>query len=103
MDATTDANLLKRLQEWYASQCNGGWEHTYGISISTLDNPGWSLNVALTDTYLFDRAFDEVHFEGIDNNDWYVCKIENNVFKARSGPNRLSDAVALFLEWAHGN
>jgi hypothetical protein len=103
MDATTDANLLKRLQEWYTSQYNGGWEHTYGISISTLDNPGWSLNVALTDTYLFDRTFDEVHFEGIDNNDWYVCKIENHVFKARSGPNRLSDAVALFLEWAHGN
>ena len=26
---------LKRLQDWYISQCDGDWEHTYGISIAT--------------------------------------------------------------------
>jgi hypothetical protein len=98
-----DVDPLKHFQEWYAAQCNGDWEHTYGISISTLDNPGWSFKVDLINTYLFDRTFDEVHVEGTDKSDWYVCKIENHVFKAASGPNRLSDVIALFLEWAHGN
>jgi hypothetical protein len=72
MTAMPDVDLLNHLQEWYASQCNGDWEHTYGISISTLDNPGWSFKVDLTDTYLFGRTFDEVHVEGTDKNDWYV-------------------------------
>jgi hypothetical protein len=98
---TPDVDLLKRLQDWYASQCNGDWEHTYGISILTMDNPGWTFEVELVDTYLFDRAFDAVHVQGADKNDWYVCKIENHVFKAMSGPNRLWDVIAIFLKWAH--
>lgn len=64
-----DTDLMKRLQDWYASQCNGDWEHTYGISLSTLDNPGWSLKVDLTNTYLSDRRFDEVNIQGSDQND----------------------------------
>jgi hypothetical protein len=103
MNTTADADLLKRLQEWYVSQCNGVWEQTYGISVSTLDNPGWSLNIDLMGTYLFDRTFDEVRIEGADKNDWYVCKIKNHVFQAASGPNRLCDVIALFLEWANKN
>lgn len=103
MTAVPDADLLRRLQEWYASQCNGDWEHAYGISISTLDNPGWSFKVGLMSTNLFDRTFDEVHVEGADENDWYVCKVENRVFEAAGGPNRLCDVIALFPEWAQGN
>ena len=101
MSAIADADLLKRLQEWYVSQCKNDWEHTYGISLSTLDNPGWSLNIDLTDTYLCDRRFAEVRLDGLDKNDWYICKVENHVFKACSGPERLSDVIAVFLEWAY--
>lgn len=101
MNATVVPELLTQLQEWYSKQCNGDWEHTYGISISTLDNPGWSLRIDLIDTYLFGRTFDEVHVEGDSHNSWYVCKISNNVFEGSCGPNRLYDVVALFLEWAN--
>ena len=38
-------NALQSLQDWYLAQCNGDWEHTYGVSIGTLDNPGWTLDV----------------------------------------------------------
>jgi hypothetical protein len=31
--------------EWYTKQCNGDWEHSYGIRIDTIDNPGWSLTL----------------------------------------------------------
>ncbi|GHB54781.1 hypothetical protein GCM10010331_48120 [Streptomyces xanthochromogenes] len=34
-------NVLDRLQSWYSAQCNGDWEHEWGIKIDTLDNPGW--------------------------------------------------------------
>jgi hypothetical protein len=28
------------LQEWYAGRCNGDWEHSFGVSTDSLDNPG---------------------------------------------------------------
>ena len=38
------------LQRWYAEQCNGDWEHEFGIKIETLDNPGWNLEIDLSGT-----------------------------------------------------
>lgn len=35
-------NIFEWLQKWYKSQCDGDWEHEYGIKIETVDNPGWS-------------------------------------------------------------
>jgi hypothetical protein len=91
---------LKCLQEWYNAHCDGGWEHQYGVSIETLDNPGWHFKVELTDTELFDRAFDEVHFEGKEKNDWYQCKITNHTFEGFCGPHLPNEVIALFLNWA---
>jgi len=34
---------FSRLETWFASMCNGDWEHTYGITLETVDNPGWLL------------------------------------------------------------
>jgi hypothetical protein len=48
---------LQRLQDWYLAQCNGDREHTYDVSIGALDNPGWTLDVELTDTSLAGKPF----------------------------------------------
>ena len=48
---------LTQLQKWYLSQCDGDWEHTYGIGIGTLDNPGWSLKINLVGTSCSGREF----------------------------------------------
>ena len=37
---------IKQIQEWYKSHCNGGWEHSYGIQIDTIDNPGWRIKIS---------------------------------------------------------
>lgn len=50
-------NVPRDLQTWYASQCDGGSEHAFGITIETLDNPGWTLKVQLTDTKLEGATF----------------------------------------------
>ena len=47
---TNDGSSLDFLQQWYAEQCNGDWEHEFGIKIETLDNPGWSLEIDLAKT-----------------------------------------------------
>ena len=33
-------DALYLLQRWYLERCDDGWEHSYGVRIDTLDNPG---------------------------------------------------------------
>ena len=71
-------NELQRLQKWYLAQCNGDWEHQYGVTIGTLDNPGWWLRIELADTNLETVVFPEISIER-SKTDWVHCKIENFV------------------------
>ena len=68
-------NTLAKLQHWYLDQCNGEWEHLYGIGIENLDNPGWIFTVDLTGTYLAEIDFDEFNmFDDQDENNWMACQ-----------------------------
>ncbi len=98
-------NALTRLQEWYLSQCNEDWEHTYGVAIGTLDNPGWSLVIDLMETELADRPFAPVEKSvGAESlagdHDWISCKVKDNKFIAHGGPQKLEEMVLVFLSWA---
>jgi hypothetical protein len=50
------SETLSGLQDWYARQCDGDWEHQFGISIESLDNPGWPIRIDLHGTALAERA-----------------------------------------------
>jgi hypothetical protein len=32
---------VQALDDWYQSRCDGLWEHRYGVTVETCDNPGW--------------------------------------------------------------
>lgn len=87
-----------QVARWYASQCDGDWEHSFGISIETLDNPGWSLRVDLRRTELEDRSLAREEIHRADD-DWMVCWIENGQYRAACGPLNLAEALAAFLAW----
>jgi hypothetical protein len=95
---------LSGLQAWYLAQCDGDWEHSCGIRIETLDNPGWSLVVDLTDTHMDGREFDSVE-RGVggdsspDDQDWLACKVSDNKFVAHGGPQNLAEMITVFLRW----
>jgi hypothetical protein len=92
-------NTLKELQEWYQSQCNGDWEHTYGVKIDTLDNPGWSVTIELADTYLYERHFQEiVRIE--HKTEWVRCSVRDGKFTGYGGPFMLEEILRIFLSWA---
>lgn len=96
---------LLELQDWYLSQCNDDWEHAHGICIETMDNPGWSVKIALTDTHLVDQPF-QMHSYGIgkdaetSGDNWLVCKVENEMFLGYGGPTKLQEILERFLHWA---
>jgi len=106
------ASVLERLQTWYLSQCDDEWEHGYGVDIGTLDNPGWTIEINLTDTGLAKALFDRIE-EGEDDDNfdddgrqigpWMVCWVEEEVWHAACGPQSLERALTVFLDWAEKN
>jgi len=44
-----DADIVKWLEKWFKSQCDGDWEHECGINITTSDNPGWIVEIDVAD------------------------------------------------------
>lgn len=95
-------NSLDWLQKWYKSHCNGDWEHSNGLEIGTLDNPGWYINIDLTDTELENKPFEELKIDRNSHN-WIICKVEDNMFKAFGGPLNLSEITEIFKDWYYKN
>ncbi|MGI8647441.1 MAG: immunity 53 family protein [Mycobacteriales bacterium] len=89
------------LQAWYATQCDGDWEHGYGVSISTLDNPGWWVRIELTGTLLADKMLEHEssHRSG---HDWYEVSRKGDFFEAHCGPLNLGEVLHLFRLWVEG-
>ncbi|WP_416397412.1 immunity 53 family protein [Allohahella sp. A8] len=101
-------DIIGELQKWYLSQCNDDWEHTYGIAISNLDNPGWHFEVDLTDTYLEDVPFETRSYgmgaeADISRNEWLICERKDRKFRASGGPEKLHEMISIFLAWACAN
>lgn len=94
-------NSLEWLQTWYLAQCDGDWEHDYGITIKTLDNPGWSVMIELkgTDYSLPDKKWKQIE---TTEQDWYGYKVENDVFDAAGDPSKLEFLLQLFREQIEG-
>ena len=86
------------LQGWYASQCDAEWEHEFGVTIETLDNPGWSLRVELLGTKYESQPFERVEHQRAEH-DWCVAWVDNSVFEAACGPLNLGEAIHLFRLW----
>lgn len=100
--ATSETTLLNWLQNWYKTNCNGDWEHTYGIKIETLDNPGWSVVVDLKETNLEHLTREYTLIENSDD-DWYALSITDSRFEASSDPSKLEFLLYKFKEIVEGN
>jgi hypothetical protein len=93
---------LQRLMNWYESNCDGDWEHSFGVRISTLDNPGWRIQVSLSKTPLENRDFDSIREDRSDH-DWIFCRVEDEDgrrFPAYGGVKNLEELILIFLGWA---
>lgn len=92
-------NYFLKLQEWYLEQCDGDWEHEFGVKIETLDNPGWSLHIDLTGTSLERKSFIKIR-QDITEDNWIHCWVADNKFQGGGGPQNLVDLVKVFIEWS---
>jgi hypothetical protein len=86
------------LEEWYSRQCNGEWEHGFGVSISTIDNPGWRASIDLRDTKKQASILDRVKLDRSEG-DWIHYWVEKGKFELACGPLNLSEAIDIFVAW----
>jgi hypothetical protein len=92
------ADLLTRIQNWYKTNCDGDWEHSYGFSINTLDNPGWWVRIDLQDTALENLEF-SINYQNKENEqDWFFIRTDKKVFDVNCGPANLNRVFSIFLE-----
>jgi hypothetical protein len=90
---------IEFLQSWYLAQCNGEWEHVQGVTIETLDNPGWMVTIDLLGTALEDQPMVPLRAERAPN-DWLVCEVDHNRFRGQGDGQKLGQIILIFERWA---
>lgn len=93
---------LQWIQQWYQSQCNGVWEHKNGITIETLDNPGWLVKIDLASTGMEEKSFEKI-FVDLSDEDWISCQVQNGQFVGRGGPFKLGTILHAFKTFVQNN
>jgi hypothetical protein len=88
---------IEWLNNWYTSNCNGDWEHTYGIRIVTLDNPGWSFKADIIDTVHEGKTL-AIKELGKDD-DWYTAHCDGDLFEAFGDTTKLGLLITLFKDF----
>ena len=88
---------LTWLQNWYKSQCDGEWEHEYGVKIQTTDNPGWAIKIDLRYTEL-EKIEIEYQLVEISETDWFGYSVKNNVFDGGGDSEKLEKIISIFRD-----
>jgi Immunity protein 53 len=87
-----DNQSIARLQQWYLSSCDGAWEHEYGLSIQSLPDPGWELNLDLLATS-WEGLELEPQSSRNSEQDWLHLRTTERGLQATCGPLGLSSAI----------
>lgn len=94
-------DILQWIQDWYHQNCDGDWEHSYGVKIETVDNPGWYVEINLVDTYLENEHYEPIDIER-DEEDWYYCMVRDGAFNGSGGARNLEEILNAFRQWVLG-
>lgn len=92
---------LSKLMDWCSAHWDEDLQHDLGVSIGTLDNPGWILKVKLVGTNLSDVEMPEL-WEGSDDpsypdaSPWISCRIQDREFVGASDLTQLPRLISVF-------
>lgn len=86
---------IKWLENWYQLHCDGDWEHSYGVKIETIDNPGWSVKIDIVDTPL-ENLHIEYSLTETSETDWYGYSVKDGTFNAAGDQTKLLFLITLF-------
>jgi hypothetical protein len=87
------------LQSWYLAQADREWEKVRGITIETLETPGWMVTIDLAGTALDGRVMAAVQNE-YSATDWLLCEVDQNQFRGQGDSQKLLVILEIFQRWA---
>lgn len=87
--------MINWIQNWFNNQCNGDWEHDYGIKIESLDNPGWNVEINFNYT---DLNIDNINWKLYENSEtnWIGFSVTDSVFKGSGDSLKLNSILKIF-------
>ena len=94
-----DLAPLDYLVAWYEDHCDDDWEHAFGVSLTTIDNPGWHLKVELTETGLEGSVIPLTRIDRSDR-DWVEVKCDGSIFEAYGGAGNLEELLVYFRDFS---
>ncbi len=89
--------IIDWIQNWFKENCDGKWEQGEGILINTLENPGWEVEIDISNTSIANIDLSWILNEN-GKHDWYGVKIENQKFNASGDAGKLEFLLNLFRE-----
>ena len=97
------------LERWFSARCDGDWEQTRGVTITTLDNPGWLVTIDLAAPpqraapphRVLARRGDPPTAENgnLGGPDWMICELINGQFKGAGDPLKLGLILETFRQF----
>ncbi len=93
---------LAFISRWFAARCDGRWEHQFGISIETIDNPGWTIVIDLRATPLERSSFAPIN-SNVRDSDWIKCEVVDGKFTGAGDPSKFGAILRLFVDFAKSN
>ncbi len=90
---------IELLEQWFESQCDGDWEHRTAIKIINTDNPGWLVEIDISETEMEDKNYSEFEEDMDTVSDWVFCRVIDNKFQGSGGPKMLTRILDSFLKW----
>lgn len=91
-------NNLEWLDGWYQRQCNGEWEHTQGVRLKSLDDPGWHLTINLAGTSAVNARPQQLRLD-TQSGGWLACSIAGECFEGSGDPRKLEQIIGVFRRW----
>jgi hypothetical protein len=99
-----DLNWFGNYLSWYESNCDGYWEHSYGINIQSTDDPGFSITIDLKETECEgapSRIIEHDFLKRYEENPvkrWYKIEVEQDKFVAYSSIASFDEVFRVFFE-----
>ena len=90
-------DIIDWIQNWFKNNCDGEWEHGDVIQITTFENPGWEVEIDISNTSLANMNLKSILNEK-GPHDWYGVKIENQKFIAIGDSGKLKFLLSLFKD-----
>jgi len=89
---------LEWLDLWYQSQCDGDWEHSRGMWLESLTDPGWQLTIHLAGTSAANIGPQRLQFDTLCG-EWIKCSIFDGRFEGSGDPRKLEQIIGVFRQW----